>query len=270
MLYFLKLGGSLIPKKNRAHTVRRQVLTRLAAEIAAALKQKTNLKLVFGHGSGSFGHFAGKRYNTRNGVQTPEQWNGFVEVWQEARALNQIVIETLRSFGLPVIAFPPSANIIARDGKVIEWNLMPLQNALSAGLIPIIFGDVVFDTARGGTILSTEELFVYLAKQFLPERILLAGIEEGVWEDFPACTRLVRNITPQNYTHIAGQIGGSRAIDVTGGMAEKVQQMLELIKEYPSIQALIFSGAKDDLVRSALLGESPGTLIHADSALFPL
>lgn len=270
MLYFLKLGGSLITQKNRAHTVRRQVLTRLAAEIAAALKQKADLKLVFGHGSGSFGHFAGKRYNTRNGVQTPEQWNGFVEVWQEARALNQIVIETLRSFGLPVIAFPPSASVLARDGKVIEWNLMPLQNALSAGLIPIIFGDVVFDTARGGTILSTEELFVYLAKQFLPERILLAGIEEGVWEDFPACTRLVRNITPQSYAHIAGQIGGSRAIDVTGGMAEKVQQMLELIKEYPSIQALIFSGAKNDLVRLALLGENPGTLIHADRVLSPL
>ncbi|MEJ5203106.1 MAG: isopentenyl phosphate kinase, partial [Anaerolineales bacterium] len=165
MLCFLKLGGSLITQKTRPHTARRQVLARLSKEIATAITQRPDLRLIIGHGSGSFGHVVGKRHNTRNGVQTLEQWHGFVEVWQEARTLNQIVIETLRSASLPVIAFPPSACVMAQDGKVLTWDLTPMRSALAAGLIPVTFGDVVFDTVRGGTILSTEELFVYLAKR---------------------------------------------------------------------------------------------------------
>ncbi len=264
MLCFLKLGGSLITQKNRAHTAKRQILARLAREISEAVAQKPDLKLVIGHGSGSFGHVAGRRYNTRNGVHTQEQWNGFVEVWQEARSLNQIVVEALRLVNLPIITFPPSACVVAHNGKVVEWNLTPLRNSLAVGLIPLIYGDVVFDSARGGTILSTEELFVYLAEQLLPQRILLAGLEDGVWEDFPSRTQLARKITPKSYTLIANQICASKAIDVTGGMAEKVQQMLNLIKENPSIQVAIFSGCQNDLVRLALLGENPGTLICAD------
>jgi isopentenyl phosphate kinase len=54
-LHFLKLGGSLITDKNEAHTHRPDVLARLGREIAAALEQDPSIKVVLGHGSGSFG-----------------------------------------------------------------------------------------------------------------------------------------------------------------------------------------------------------------------
>jgi isopentenyl phosphate kinase len=56
-LVFLKLGGSLITDKNQAHTARLDVLERMAFEIAAARAQDQDLKIVLGHGSGSFGHY---------------------------------------------------------------------------------------------------------------------------------------------------------------------------------------------------------------------
>ena len=65
-------------------------------------------------------------------------------------------------------------------------------------MIPLVNGDTIFDDQRGGTILSTEDLFIYLARQLHPERILLAGLEEGVWADYPACTQLIGEITPRN------------------------------------------------------------------------
>jgi isopentenyl phosphate kinase len=43
----------------------------------------------------------------------------------------------------------------------------------------------------GGTILSTEDLFTYLAGLLHPEQILLAGNEPGVWADFPKNSRLL-------------------------------------------------------------------------------
>ncbi|MBN1319078.1 MAG: hypothetical protein JXA42_26580, partial [Anaerolineales bacterium] len=57
---FLKLGGSLITDKTRRETPRFDVIKWLAAEVREALDRRPDLKLVIGHGSGSFGHFAAK------------------------------------------------------------------------------------------------------------------------------------------------------------------------------------------------------------------
>ena len=93
-------------------------------------------------------------------------------------------------------------------------------------------------------------------------RILLAGLEPGVWADYPACTRLVEEITPGNLEAVAPGLGGSAATDVTGGMASKVKQMLDLVKQIEGLEVLVFSGEKVGAVREALLGEKNGTRIH--------
>jgi isopentenyl phosphate kinase len=116
---------------------------------------------------------------------------------------------------------------------------------------------------RGGTILSTEDLFEHLARHLHPERILLAGIEEGVWADFPACTRLIPEITPQNIPEVAPALGGSTATDVTGGMASKVKQSLALVQEIPGLEIGIFSGQKPGLLKNALLGATAGTRLFS-------
>ncbi len=262
-LYFLKLGGSLITDKNRAHTHRPEALAGLAEQIAAALRGRPELGLVLGHGSGSFGHVAGKKYATRQGVSGPAQWRGFVEVWKEARALNQIVLEALLAAGLPVVAFPPSACAASQAGRITSWNLAPIEAALDAGLVPLVNGDVAFDRRLGGTILSTEDVFFYLAPRLNPQRILLAGIEAGVWEDYPQNTRLIPTITPASLAQSAMALRGSAAVDVTGGMLNKVESMLALVQEIPGLEVLIFSGVQEGNLFNALGGGSPGTLIHA-------
>jgi isopentenyl phosphate kinase len=261
MLIFLKLGGSLITDKSRAYTPRLETLARLSREIATARIEKPDLQLVIGHGSGSFGHVAGNKYGTRQGVHTAAEWLGFAEVWKDARQLNQIVVDSLTSAGLPLIAFPPSATTMTHDGEVSETFLMPLQAALNAGLVPLVNGDVVFDNNMGGTIISTEELFIYLAWVLKPARILLAGSEDGVWADYPAHTQLIPKIDHQSYAKYAPHLGGSAAIDVTGGMHKKVKQMLELAALVPELKACIFSGEMDGNIQRALLGDSPGTLV---------
>jgi isopentenyl phosphate kinase len=264
-LNLLKLGGSLITDKNAAHTARPEVLARLGREIQAALQQHPNLRLVIGHGSGSFGHVAARRHNTRAGVSGPAGWQGFSEVWREARALNQIVVEQLSAAGLPVIAMPPSAAVIARSGQVVRWDLGPMQAALQAGLIPLINGDVIFDEASGGTILSTEELFMVLASKLRPGRILLAGIEMGVWADYPDCKQIIDSITPKNYHEIARQLGGSTAVDVTGGMLSKVNTMLDLVRTQPELEISIFSGARPGILQAVLSGARHGTQIRFEA-----
>ncbi len=261
MLVFLKLGGSLITDKDTPNTARHDVIQRLADELASALQASPGLRILLGHGSGSFGHVAARKHGTRQGVHSPEGWHGFVDVWRAARALNQIVLDALARAGLPAIAFPPSAFIPARGGKAAPVEVPALVAALEHGLVPVVQGDVAFDALLGGTILSTEEVFAGLARLLRPKRILLAGSEAGVWADYPACTRLATLITPDDVKGLNPALTGSASVDVTGGMREKVTLMAQLVQAFPGLEVDIFSGLQPGSLFQELIGENCGTRI---------
>jgi isopentenyl phosphate kinase len=262
VLIFLKLGGSLITDKTRPYTARPKKLDSLATEIAAVLKEDPNLQLVLGHGSGSFGHAAASGYHTRQGVSGQAAWHGFAEVWYQASRLNRIFLEALHRAGLPAITLSPAASVTAHDGIVANWDCYPIQAALSNGLLPVIHGDVAFDEIRGGTILSTEDLFTHLAYQLRPQRILLAGLEAGVWADFPVHEHLLTEITPATLAQHVSGLGAATGTDVTGGMLSKVTGMLALVEQIPDLEILIFSGEQPGNLIQALRGNNPGTRLH--------
>ena len=258
-LIFLKLGGSLITDKAQAETALPDLIFTLLNDLKQFLLENPDQKLVLGHGSGSFGHHAAAKYQTRDGVSNRDEWHGFAEVWHSARKLNQIVLETGRQTGLDLIAFPPSSNILLENKKLKSWNLEPLKMALQNNLIPLIYGDVVFDEKLGGTILSTEELFAHLAKELKPARILLAGKEAAVFADFPKNQSPIHHIDKD--AKLEASLQTSQNQDVTGGMRAKVEEMQALCRAIPGIQIEIFHAeAKNDL-HNALIGRHTGTII---------
>jgi isopentenyl phosphate kinase len=191
-------------------------------------------------------------------------WFGFAEVWFQASALNRFVMDSLHSAGVPSLALAPVSAVTASNGKVSSWDLTPLKAALAAGLVPVIYGDVIFDTLRGGTILSTEDLFAHLARELHPQRILLAGLEGAVWADFPERQQRVEKITPASFDEVKARVGASHGADVTGGMESKVRQMLALVTEIPDLTAQIFSGETPGNLQRVLNGEISGTEIQLD------
>jgi isopentenyl phosphate kinase len=256
MLYFLKLGGSLITVKGAAQTARPEALARLAGEIAEALAARPDLRLVLGHGSGSFGHSEATKYGTREGVRTPDEWRGFAQVSAAAARLNRLVTDALLAAEVPVVTLQPSASAASRDGVIESLAVAPILAALEHGLIPLINGDVAFDAVRGGTILSTEDLFRWLAPRLRPARILLAGAEAGVYSDWPNGRTVAPRLTASEATHHAAALRGAETPDVTGGMASKVAEMLALAHEVPGLETLIFSGEAAGNVFRALTGEA--------------
>lgn len=252
MLVFVKLGGSLITDKRVRRAVRRDVIQRVASEITQALAENPSLQLVIGHGSGSFGHFSANAHQTAKGVQTAEQWHGFAEVAFEAAELNQIVLTALREAGLPAMKFQPSATAQSESGKVVSLDTRPIRLSLQRGLIPLVYGDVGFDEIQGGTILSTEAIFFYLARVLSPDRIILLGEVEGVLD---ADGDVISTITPSTLPQIEASLGGSGGIDVTGGMETKVKDMLALTAEVPSLRIQIASGARPHLLKNLLTGD---------------
>ena len=165
---FLKLGGSLITDKTRPQALRTGVLARLTQEIAEARSAQPGLRLLLGHGSGSFGHVTARQYGTRAGVRTPEQWRGFAETGRIASELNRLVVDALWTAGVPALRVQPSASAQCHDGELRSLAERPVVEAIERGLVPVVHGDVAFDEVRGGTIISTEEIFAYLSPRMRP------------------------------------------------------------------------------------------------------
>jgi isopentenyl phosphate kinase len=248
---FLKLGGSLITDKTRPQVARVPVIRSLARQVRAARDACPDLQLVLGHGSGSFGHVAASQYGTRQGVHSARDWHGFVQVAAAAAQLNRIVTDLFLAERVPVLSLPPSASARCQAGALVSLELGAVRAALDQGLVPLVYGDVAFDLAWGGTIVSTEDVFVYLADELTPQRILLAGLVPGVYA--ADGTTVTPIITPLRLPRLRPALSGSHGTDVTGGMVDKVTRMQALVERHAGMTVHIFSGQVPGLLRRVLL-----------------
>jgi isopentenyl phosphate kinase len=262
---YIKLGGSLITDKRTVETPRLPVITRLAREIAAARRADPGLRLLIGHGSGSFGHVVGSRYGTRQGVSTSEEWYGFAATADAAARLNRIVAAALLAEGVPAWSIQPSVDLRCQNGQIVAGPLAAVQEALAHNLVPLIYGDVALDSVRGGTIAGTEEIFDWLADHLPPHRMILAGEVDGVYTGDPQRdpgAQLIPMITPETLSATVQGLGASIGTDVTGGMLAKVQQAVQMVDRHPGLRVLICSGLTENSVFRALTNEMlTGTVI---------
>lgn len=259
-LVFVKLGGSVITDKTRAEAARPNVIARMAREVASARAERPGLRLVLGHGSGSFGHVVARRFGTREGVHDADAWRGFAEVAMAAARLNRIVVDALQNAGVPVWSLQPSASARCEGGVLKSMELAPLVQALGHGLVPVLYGDVALDQSQGGTIISTEQIFTYLAHHFQPDRLILVGTVDGVFEADPLrepAARRIPEISAANWASVRALLGGSYGTDVTGGMLAKAEGMINLARQMPGLEVQLISGESVDALKMALL-ESAG------------
>ena len=182
-------------------------------------------------------------------------------MWWAAHRLNRHVMDALLQAGLPAVCFPPSSSAVCRAGELVELAIEPMERALDAGLLPLVQGDVAFDRSWGATIVSTEQVMGYLARQLRPGRVLLAGVEAGVYAQFPARGPVLELLRRRDLPGLS--MPGASGPDVTGGMDEKVSWALDLAAALPGAEVRIFSGAASGDVLAALKGGSPGTLVSA-------
>lgn len=265
-LALIKLGGSLITDKDKPYTARPEIMQQLTGEISAIANQNPHLKLIIGNGAGSFGHQSAKKYNTIDGIGTDADKLGFCLVHQDVLDLNLLVAKVLLQAGLPVISLPPLTMAVTQNKQLLKIDFSVIENSLDAGLIPLVFGDVVLDRVIGGTILSTDTLLTELAKYFHKHekfhiRLVNVGNYPGVYDQDG---HVISHITQANYSQIKAFLGRSKSIDVTGGMARKVEEFLSISSL--GIDCWIIDGNIPGNLANAVLGKTAlGTLIQAPS-----
>ncbi len=247
----VKLGGSLITEKTDPRgAVRREVIARLAGEIASALPRLPE-RLVLGHGSGSFGHVAARESGIAQGLRSRDQLPGISRTQERAAALHREVLAALTAAGLSPYSIAPSSCMVFTGGRPAELADEPIRLALDAGLLPVVYGDVVLDREQGVAICSTERILEVLAERLTVRRVLWLGETDGVFGDDGRTLPRISSLDGLHFTSPAGT-------DVTGGMRHRVETALALARN--GVRSVIFNGLAPGLLERALLGEAvPGT-----------
>lgn len=249
----LKLGGSVITDKDRAETLDGEALDAAAAAIADAVTGGTVDRLVVVHGGGSFGH----HHASDHGVSTTEgthDASGALAIHSAMKTLNQFVVSRLHAREVPVLPVHP-LSAAARDAGGagnLSFPLDAMETMLDEGFVPVVHGDVVATSGEGVTVISGDEIVTYAARGLDADRVGLCSTVPGVLD---AGDEVIPEI--RAFADVESVLGGSDAdADVTGGMAAKVRELLDL-----GAPASIFG---PDAIESFLAGEDAGTTIHGE------
>lgn len=258
----VKLGGSLITDKRRPETARTDVIERLARELEEL--DPSEVRLVLGHGSGSFGHVAAARHGIHEGVETPEKLLGVTETQDRAATLNRVVIGALRRSGVPAFSLAPSSFLVSAGGVPAELWIAPLLDALRLGMLPVVHGDVVMDRELGASISSTEAVFLALAERLqardvIVRRSIWLGETDGIYDSRGVT---IEKLPLDAVGEVLDRLEGASGTDVTGGMRHRLETAASLAEL--GVESWIANGLEPGVLGQILKGRwAKGTRVLA-------
>jgi isopentenyl phosphate kinase len=253
-LLCIKLGGSIITDKHTEYKARRLRIR----SIARIIKEYDGPMLI-SHGVGSFAHTSAKKYG---GVHGYKSKIGIATVCKDAQDINTLVRDIFIEEGLPAISFSPRSFLLSRNDHMKDGEIAPIMEALHQELVPIIHGDVIFDTAQKTTIFSGERtlhiICQYLKRHNYPvDKVIQLCDVDGVLD---SDGNVIPEITSSTWDSFKKSVTTSKAVDVTGGMLHKVEESLELASQ--GIQTIIMNGLKDTQLKRFITNKNVvGTVI---------
>lgn len=206
----IKLGGSVVTVKDKPYTVNREAVDRLSRIIYRNYEEGKRLVLV--HGGGSFGHTAVSDINQRKGILDLIDVS-FVQY--KMLELATIITGAFIDKGIPITLYP--GHVLCR--KTAKCNFELLSEDLENGLVPMTYGDIVYDD-RGYTVISGDDLAFWISSALGARKIYFVTNQPGVLNDEGKVIKQVTNIDQVSDLGISGY-------DVTGGMRRKVHNALE-------------------------------------------
>lgn len=230
------------------HLTRPAVRRAHVQHIASILKKGYDPKkhaLILIHGAGSFGHLHAHAHKLAEGTKDhPEKMFHAVENQSLDATLNVELTKLFLEAGLPVVGMPTRTLVINTEGKLKSLETESIETALSVGAIPLLHGDMVFDTAWGLSVCSGDVLAPKLAELFSAESVFFASDVDGIFTKDPhehVDATLIRKTTLTEIMSGTIEIGGSHNVDVTGGLSKK----FSLFQKTTSLKKIyLFNGLK--------------------------
>jgi isopentenyl phosphate kinase len=146
---------------------------------------------------GSYGHFQASRSGVSKGdLKASFVKAGFVATRISVTKLNQEVVRTFASEGIPAVGMSPfPAGWSTQKKQLKRDNVSEIRRVLAAGFVPVLHGDGVLDSSQGCTILSGDVIVSRLAQVVKPTFVVFLVSCHGSFFDYLLLLVQVRHIS---------------------------------------------------------------------------
>ncbi len=241
----IKLGGSIITDKSQFKTPNLENISSIVEVLSKLYKEGVEFIIV--HGAGSYAHIPAKKYNLANGYSGEEGRIHYSEVHALCEELSLLIVNKLIEKGIPAVSFHPATFVIQRDKKPVSIQDDLIKRYLKDGFVPVTHGDVVLDDSLNSSIISGDELMKYFGKFWADKLVFLSDVD-GLLDKFPG-GKLIPVVNSDNFESLLTNVGGSEHTDVTGGMAGKIRDLMEL-----PVPTYLVNGAYPSRIENAIKG----------------
>ena len=253
----LKLGGGLLTDKEKPLSIREDIVKSTIDQIINA-----NVKLILIHGGGSFGHPLAKKYDILEGLNTsvPNQILGLTETHQAMVKFNSYLVNMFLESNYPALSIQPSSIFINDSGNTINKSLDIIEIMLDLNILPILYGDIIFDKQGSFSIISGDQIIFKLCEKLKKYHIskVIFGIEiDGIFintqDNKNKNIKLVPEILSSNLDLLdLADLG--KKIDVTGGIKGKINSIKDICNFNIPVQ--ILNGLKENYIFKSLKNQN--------------
>ncbi|WP_010477130.1 isopentenyl phosphate kinase [Thermococcus zilligii] len=262
-MIIVKIGGSVFSdKRGNPENFDMKTVRAIAREIAGFYPGKD---FIVVHGGGSFGHPEAKKYGIREGL--PGDWEsaslkriGFTLTHQAMLRANARFIEAFVAENLPAFSVSTSSVFITENGEVAHGDLEVIERLLELKFIPVLFGDVSLDLAKGIDILSGDQIITYLARMLEPEKVIFLMDVDGIYYGKPGEGEPIQNLSRDEIDALLeGLHCTASGTDVTGGICNKLREAKK-IAGYSEVWFV--NGKVPGRLSGAIRGDGFGTRVR--------
>ena len=260
-LIIIKLGGSVITyKESPIPKARTRTIKNLGLELIEIYKKDYRIILV--HGGGSFGHTLAKKYHVNEGKIPEEPEEAFYQIAKVTQDLNNIIMDQFIKSELPVISLLPRNFVTNVNGKMQDFDFKIIKSLLDKNLIPVLCGDIVFDSKLFCSIVSGDTLISFLGKKLAASQVIFLSDVNGIFDKNPKISKDAKLIKEVNHKNLKKSLNGIEAgsrADVTGEMRGKI---LSIKKGLVNIKVSIINGQRNGNLTKTLKGMAVGTQLY--------
>lgn len=256
----LKLGGSVITEKDRTdYNIREELLHEVFAQMKKYLDDHPDKQLILVHGAGGHVHMLAAKYGLKTGAgDDPDKQRGALLTREAAGRLNTDVVALGTAAGLLLVSVPTHTVVESVDARIEKVDIDTINHEITAGRIPVLYGDMVPDTTLTYSICSGDAVVAYLAAAYGASRILFASDIDGVFTADPHIdpdTTLIESVSLSNLDASIAHITESHNIDTTGGLRGKLDACENLFEHASDLKSIeIFNGLVPENYEKALNG----------------
>ncbi len=231
-MMILKLGGAAITDKNKKNTLKTDVIYSVLEQIV-----DFHSEILLVHGAGSFGHVDAKKYLLRHGINDSisldEQRIGVSRIKSNLKILDTEINNIAIELGINPFTLSISSMMLSDGDDDEKLYLDALDQCIAMKFMPILCGDMVFDMKTGFRVVSGDRIIKLLAERYKDKDLtVIFGTDiDGLYNKNPnefKDARLIERIEYDKLDELIIKAGDSAGVDVTGGMAGKLQQIKDI------------------------------------------